>query len=472
MLTSVTGESGEELDAKVEVEDGKVVLHSRGGAFGKPNLRNPGYREALIAILSRLLASKLAPARVLVDSREAHKVAEAKRVVVKAGELRGPVDKLVAKIGKRVAAFGREPGASGHGNQNKRILVEVPGASENEILAVLRQSTSMPPIIYFNIGWMKHYAGADADDLTVGGHGWLADHNHGLECFNFLPTKTGKVEGYRPPGTRDKVNIDRLGAKPGDNTIEGVLVVWLAREPGSGKTLVVGWYRDGTVYREARSGQFHLNGMDSEYSVTALKEHATLVPVGARSFQVPSSRTAPGEGFGQKPTWYGAPAVDKRVWAYVNSWDNAKKQTAPTKGKRPPRNTDPELRRKVEIAAVRHAWKYYEAKNGKGCVESVEPYGRGWDLEVRSGDVEWLVEVKGLLNAGLACELTPNEYEKMCSPEYCARYVVYVVNNALAEEPEAPVPSVFTWKGGETWRTEDGRELQVAEKVGAVLTCK
>lgn len=471
MFTSITAASGKELDAKVEVEGGKVVLHSRGGAFGKPNLRNPDYREALVAILSRLQASKLAPARVLVDSREARKVPEAKRVVAEAGELRVPVDKLVAKIGKRVAAFGREPGASGHGNQNKRLLVEVPGALENEILAVLQQSTPMPPIIYFNIGWMKHYGGSDADDPTIGGHEWLADHKHGLECFNFLPTKAGELQGYRPPGTRDRVNIDRLGARPGDDFIKGVLVVWLAREPGSGKTLVVGWYRDATVYREARFGRFRLEGMPSEYSVAASKADAVLVPVGARSFQVSSSRTAPGEGFGQKPTWYGSPTVDKRVWAYVNGWGNAKKQAEPNLGNRPPRNNDPELRRRVEKAAVRHARKYYEAKYGKGCVESVEPYGRGWDLEVRSGDTEWLVEVKGLLNAGLTCELTPNEYEKMCSPEHCARYVVYVVNNALAEEPEVPVPSIFTWTG-ESWRSEDGRELQVSEKVGAVLTCR
>jgi hypothetical protein len=470
MLTSVSSETGKKLDAKVEVHDGKVILHSRGGAFGKPNLRNPDYREALVVILSRLLSSALDPARVLVDSREAHKVANARRVVVETDELRGPVTELVAKIGKRVAAFGRDPGAGGHGNQTKRVLIELPGVSENEILAVLRQSTFVPPIIYFNIGWMKHYAGASPDDPTIGGHGWLVDHKHGLECFNYLPTKAGSVEGYRPPGARDKVNIGRLGAKPSDDTIDGVLVVWLAREPGSGKTLVVGWYRDATVYREARSGQFHLKDMDSEYSVTALKEDAVLVPVGARSFQVPSSRTTPGEGFGQKPTWYGTPAMNDRVWAYVNGWNLAKNQAA--KAKHPPRNTDPELRRKVEKAAVRHAWNYYEAKYGKGCVESVEPYGRGWDLEVRSGEVEWLVEVKGLLNSSLTCELTPNEYEKMHSADYRTRYVVYVVNNALAEEPEVPVPSVFTWKDDKRWQTEDGRELQITEKVGALLTSR
>lgn len=117
-----------------------------------------------------------------------------------------------------------------------------------------------------------------------------------------------------------------------------------------------------------------------------------------------------------------------------------------------------------------HAWKYYETKYGRGCVKSVEPYGRGWDLEVRSGDVEWLVEVKGLLHTSLACELTPNEYEKMSSPEHCTKYVVYVVNNALAQEPEAPVPSVFTWNSAGKWQTEDGRELQIREKVGAVLS--
>ena len=74
MLIYIDDDHGSELDAKVEVEEGSVVLHSRGGAFGKPNLRNPDYRKALVAILSRLLASELAPTRVLVARREAHKV--------------------------------------------------------------------------------------------------------------------------------------------------------------------------------------------------------------------------------------------------------------------------------------------------------------------------------------------------------------------------------------------------------------
>ena len=51
------------------------------------------------------------------------------------------------------------------------------------------------------------------------------------------------------------------------------------------------------------------------------------------------------------------------------------------------------------------------------------------------------------------------------------RYIVYVVNNALAIAPDAPLPSVFVHEKGDVWRTADGRTLKVTEKTGAVLTC-
>ena len=59
-----------------------------------------------------------------------------------------------------------------------------------------------------------------------------------------------------------------------------------------------GWNRSGymrcgdaTVYGEARTGEFWFDGVASEYSATAYRDNAVLVPVGARSFQVQSSRT-------------------------------------------------------------------------------------------------------------------------------------------------------------------------------------
>lgn len=328
-----------------------------------------------------------------------------------------------------------------------------------------------PRIIYFNVGWMKRYAGPDADDLTIGAHGYLNDHEHGAECFNFVPGTDGVVRGYRPPGDRERTNLTRLGAVESQNQLDGVLVIWMAREPGTGRTLIVGWYRNATVYRLAQDVGVDFKGERIHFTAKAGADDAVLLPPVARTFEIKSSRVSPGEGFGQKPTWYGAPAVDKRVWAYVQSWSSGRRRGMPSTGKRPPKNFDPELRRKVERAAIEHATAYYKSLFGPDCpVESVEKEAKGWDLEVFNGVEPLLVEVKGLLNSSLICELTPNEYEKMMLRHHRARYVVFVVNNALAEHPASPIGSVFEHCGARNWRTADGRELVITERTAAVLS--
>lgn len=331
-----------------------------------------------------------------------------------------------------------------------------------------------PPIIYFNIGWMKRYEGIAADDPTIGGHGYFTKqkHTHGAEAFNFLPRKDGRLQGYRPPGAAERTDITRLGAAPADEHIDGVLVVWLAREPGTGRTRIVGWYENARVYRNAQPGGFTLEGSPEHFTAEADAASCRLLPPVARTFEVRSSRTAPGEGFGQKPTWYGAPKVDARVWAYVSGYGKPPSAAKPGKSKgRPPRNLDPELRRKVERAAVDHAVGYFKSVYGAACrVESVESQAKGWDLEVFCGAEPLLVEVKGLLNQELICELTPNEFANMMKATNRSRYIVYVLNNALAAAPASPLPSVFEHCGGEDWRTSDGRKLKIRPKTGAVLT--
>ena len=103
-----------------------------------------------------------------------------------------------------------------------------------------------------------------------------------------------------------------MGAARTDAAIDGTLVVWLAKEPGSGRTLIVGWYQNATVFRAARDGGIDLYGERIYYTAEALAEDATLLPLIARTFEVRSSRILPGAGFGQKPTWYGAETVDAR----------------------------------------------------------------------------------------------------------------------------------------------------------------
>lgn len=327
-----------------------------------------------------------------------------------------------------------------------------------------------PPVVYFNIGWMREYAGPNPSDPTIGNHAYLGSHTHGAEAYNFAPAPGGLLYGYRPPGSRERVNIDRLGAAPGDEYIDGVTVVWIARERSSGTSVIVGWYRNARVWRNARSSDHVLNGERHAWSVQGQVADSVLVPVIARDFRVQSSRTAPGTGFGQKPTWYGHPDVDRRVWNYIRKF-GAKPSTKPGKPKRPPRNQDPELRREVERAAINHAKAYYRQLYGPEAVESVEVLAKGWDLEIACGGEPLLVEVKGLLRGELICELTPNEYKAMRAAVTRRRYIVYVVNNALAVAPDAPLPSVFVHEKSDVWRTADGRTLKVTEKTGAVLTC-
>ncbi|WP_337828794.1 protein NO VEIN domain-containing protein [Pseudonocardia sp. TMWB2A] len=333
----------------------------------------------------------------------------------------------------------------------------------------------MQKIIYFNIGWMKFYNGPAADDPTLGAHGYLADKKHGHEASNFKKTSDNKAQGYRPPGTDDAVNIKRLGAKPSDEKIDNVLVVWIARHPKSNVTQIVGWYRNATVYRHCRQGEFTINGSRVYHAATCAYKDAYCIPEDARSFQIMSSRQKPGAGFGQKPTWYGAPAVDKKVIRYIDNYDarmaNAKKNKSGS-GKSP-RNMDPEARKIIEEKAVKSAAAHFKAIYPRCKIVSVERDAVGWDLEVLiNRKVQWKVEVKGLSGPFGICELTPNEYTQMRHADHRAQYVIFVASNLAAPPPAVPVNTVFYPADKGEWHTEDGAILTIREATAARLSYK
>ncbi|MBA4000164.1 MAG: hypothetical protein C0461_06160 [Brevundimonas sp.] len=246
----------------------------------------------------------------------------------------------------------------------------------------------------------------------------------------------------------------------------------MAREPKGGRTLIVGWYLNARVYRAATPGpnpRFMPNGEAIPITAEVQAADAVLLPPEARTFRVESRRTADA-GFGQSPAWYGHPTIDSLVNAYIaNTQRRILKSKAGRKarGKGGRRQTDPELRKAVEEAAVRHAGAYFQSDVGGACeVISVEREAKGWDLEAAGVEGTWLVEVKGLSGLRLSCEVTPNEFAAMNNPDHRKRYILYVVCNAL----DAPIASIFRWQA-DAWRTEDGRVLEIAPKTGAVLSC-
>jgi hypothetical protein len=137
MLTEITDDDGHVLNAKVEVINGNIVLHSRGGAFGKPNLRNPDYRQALRAILERLVSSNLKVSAIWLDSSVARQWPESERLLVQGEELDAPVEALLTAIAKQGSSKGRSDGESGHGNSTKRLKIGVPSGSMLELQKVI-----------------------------------------------------------------------------------------------------------------------------------------------------------------------------------------------------------------------------------------------------------------------------------------------------------------------------------------------
>lgn len=321
-------------------------------------------------------------------------------------------------------------------------------------------------LVYINHAWMTHYKGPKGDKAE-GNFGFLRTNEIAHESWNFEPIK-GKVYGYVPRSAQ--IDILRLNASSADAEKEDVTVVWIAKNPRTKRTVIVGWYRNAKIYKNAE--QLYLKrspNFEVGYQIEAPAKDAVLLPIDARSYTIPTAKE-PGN-LGQSPIWYGkGPAFNKRVVEYINQ--GGRRMRRPSKA---PRQTDPELRRKVEQAAIDHAIAYYESDNGGGHrVESVEKDGVGWDLEAFSEDGGQLkIEVKGLSGKALVVELTPNEYAKMKSPEHRVDYIIYVLTEALSPEPVAYIfrHDAILSKGKDlVWKTEDGQVLRIEPIIAARLS--
>ncbi|RDD64187.1 DUF3883 domain-containing protein [Thalassococcus profundi] len=321
-------------------------------------------------------------------------------------------------------------------------------------------------LVYINHAWMTHYRGPQGDKAE-GNFSFLKTNDIAYESWNFEPIRR-KVYGYVPRSA--KINISRLGAKSGDAEVNGVTVVWIARNPRTTKTVIVGWYRNARIHKDAehrrlkRSSDFEVG-----YQIEAPTADAVLLPIDARSYTIPTAKE-PGN-LGQSPVWYGkGEAFNRDVVEYINRGGAPVKRPSKV-----PRQTDAELRRKVEQAAINHAITYYESDvGGSHRVESVEKDGVGWDLEAFAEDGANLkIEVKGLSGKDLVVELTPNEYAKMLSPEHRADYIIYVLPEALSSEPVAYIfrYDAILSKGKDlVWVSDEGQRLRIEPIIAARLS--
>jgi hypothetical protein len=126
------------LDATVEVEQGVIVLHSRGGAVGSPNVRNRDYSTGLRLILRRLLENHFEITGAWVDSSRVQILPLEERKILTRADFPATSDALFTVISRRMQAVGRSPNAGpGRGNSNKRIRFSIEGRTLAEIIRAI-----------------------------------------------------------------------------------------------------------------------------------------------------------------------------------------------------------------------------------------------------------------------------------------------------------------------------------------------
>ena len=314
---------------------------------------------------------------------------------------------------------------------------------------------------------MESYRGNRKKDQITGGGSYVSEEGMGHEVCNFHSYR-GNVYGYVQPsrgqrsvsaGSIKLENIVGGDASKNDESIEGVLVIWTAKRPEGG-TVVVGWYNNATVYREyqyfASVPALHTkNGLEG-YRIVARSDDAKLLPIDERIIQIPRKTAG---SIGQSNVWYGDSAIGRNI---------ANEVTASVKGKRKrrkpekARSTDPEHNTKVEKAAIKLAWKYYE--NLGYSLTSVEKDNVGWDLEGAQNKTKLRIEVKGLSGTNPNIELSPNEFKAFS--ENHKGYRLAVITEALTS-PKLHICHYS--QEHEAWQvsSHDGASVDIVEKVAA-----
>lgn len=157
--------------------------------------------------------------------------------------------------------------------------------------------------VFLHTGWTTHYDGSEAPE---GGHAYLKQ-SVGVEAENFKPVD-GWCYGYAPvsrtsegrseigiPKASRTLNISKLSATNNQDEIDGITIIWTARQPLH-RPVVVGLYEDATVYRLMPG-----LGAARPFIAKARVGNCHLVPENLRTFEVIQKR----KGFpGMAAAWF------------------------------------------------------------------------------------------------------------------------------------------------------------------------
>jgi len=159
-------------DVSHEKNGWAVTLHSRGGTKGTASERNPGYREGLETLLSRLGENRALITEVLLDSDRSHKLQlEKRRLLAAVPSQLEPTTNFIAiarEISKTSAAIRSEATTKPGGNSTKQIRItftmdSATSLSQVESLLVNGKKMDRP---VFVLGWSPAEDGLENEEIA------------------------------------------------------------------------------------------------------------------------------------------------------------------------------------------------------------------------------------------------------------------------------------------------------------------
>lgn len=164
-------------------------------------------------------------------------------------------------------------------------------------------------IIFCNITYIGVI---DADKLGKTGGG---DNGENNEAYNFQDYN-GKCYGY-VSNRGGSLHLERFEkATVNDDSINNVIVIWVAKQGTTGKNVIVGWYKDATLYKYSQEYlPFGGIGRDLYFSIEAESKDCFLLPESERKFEIPKAAVAQKNmGMGQSNIWYAESGYAKTIF--------------------------------------------------------------------------------------------------------------------------------------------------------------
>ena len=274
-------------------------------------------------------------------------------------------------------------------------------------------------VVFARVGWMQSYKSSVTGEPGPIGGGKYNIENQGGEKDNFLVDSDGRVRGYfaigRGTQAIDLFRVDGKRKTPAAQKILGVLVIFVAPHPmreDLDGPIVVGWFRNATLYREEQESP---DGKRA-FRVEASSADVHFIPSTERDIWIPRAREG-APGIGQSNVYYtresdgterkfewikrvleavtdfeAASTIDPPMWAEVQSEQTAGFQS------------NPRIRMAVEHRAmevVRTCFSHLSLKD----TSKTHPY----DYSFVDAGIERYIEVKGSQQENPAIVLTRNE---------------------------------------------------------------